>query len=284
MIEEEDLDAVFIVGPPEMHLNVGLECLREGLHIFVEKPPAISSEKAKQLLDASRKYNRYVMVAFMKRFATGYRLAKQIIESKEFGKVIHISTKFANGPYGSIWGIVPPARAYLIGQAIHHFDLIRYFVGDVRGVYAKLSSITEDKFSYSILVDFESGATGVMNLNSCQSWEKIDEYVEITGDECFIFIDDMATYVKYYPRGSWVVTENFKANNQGLFWEINHLPSAECQSRYLRGYYGEIECFINSILKGREPRPNIEDGYKALRIAEAVWRSVIKDEYIKVKY
>ncbi len=90
--------------------------------------------------------------------------------------------------------------------------------------------------------------------------------------------------MKYYPKGYPITPKGFGAWNQGIFWEINHLPTLECQSRYLRGYYGEIEHFIRSITENREPRPNIEDGYKALRIAEAVWESVNKGVPIEVSY
>ena len=281
MIEREDLDAVFIVGHPIMHYEAGLECLKSGIHVFVEKPPALNSDQAYKLMEASKSSGRFVMVAFMKRFSVGYRLAKTVIDKLWLGQVTHISTKFANGPYGSVWGIEPPAKAFLIGQAVHHFDLIRFLVGEVEEVYAKLHTLTDTKFSYSILVTFRNGATGVMNLNSCQSWLKIDEYVEVTGDESFIFIDDMASQVKYYPRGLWIETEGFKAANQGYFWEINHLPSAEYQSRYFRGYYGEIEHFIDSVLEDKPPKPSIEDGFKSLKLAEAVWNSVYEGRAVK---
>ncbi len=38
MLADEQLDAVVICGPPQMHVSVGKHCLAKGLHIFVEKP------------------------------------------------------------------------------------------------------------------------------------------------------------------------------------------------------------------------------------------------------
>ncbi|HIE14172.1 TPA: Gfo/Idh/MocA family oxidoreductase, partial [Candidatus Bathyarchaeota archaeon] len=274
-LKQESLDAVFIVGPPTMQTDLGIRCLKLGLHVFVEKPPSICVEEAKRFLEASKKTGRNVMIGFMKRFALGYKLAKKIIQSPEFGRPVHIVTKFANGPYGSRWGIRPPSRAYLIGQAVHHFDLVRYFIGEVKEVYARLyETSVEEKFSYSVLLIFDEGRTGVMSLNSCQSWSKIDEYVEITGNEAFIFIDDMATQVRYYPKTDWIEIDMPRGINVGNFWEINHLPSRWNQSRYIRGYCGEVEHFVDSILENKTPSPNLEDGLKALKIAESVWESV----------
>ena len=284
LLKRERLDAVFIVGPPRMQTSLGTMCLQAGVHIFVEKPPAISAREAENLMDTSREAGRFVMVGFMKRFAVGYRLAKQITQQPEFGEVVHIVTKFANGPYGSIWGIPSPSKSYLIGQAVHHFDLARYFMGEVTSVYAKLFELADKKFSFSVLPTFERERTGVMNLNSCQSWAKIDEYVEITGDEAFIFVDDMATHVRYYPKWDWIAPEGFTAANLGNFWEVHHLPSRWNQSRYLRGYYGEVEHFIDSVLRKERPKPDITDGYKALKIAEAVWESANTGKTVELYY
>jgi hypothetical protein len=49
MLEKEDLDGVIIVGPPQMHVEVGKICLDAGKPIFVEKPSAISYEEALSL-------------------------------------------------------------------------------------------------------------------------------------------------------------------------------------------------------------------------------------------
>ncbi len=283
-LKQESLDAVFIVGPPTMQTDLGIRCLKSGLHVFVEKPPSMCVEEAERFLEVSRKTGCNVMIGFMKRFALGYKLAKKIIQSPEFGRPVHIVTKFANGPYGSVWGIRPPSRAYLIGQAVHHFDLVRYFMGEVKEVYARLyETSVEEKFSYSVLLTFDDGRTGVMNLNSCQSWSKIDEYVEITGDEAFIFIDDMATQVRYYPKTDWIEMDIPRGINVGNFWELNHLPSRWNQSRYIRGYCGEVEHFVDSVLENKTPSPNLEDGLKALKIAESVWKSAQTISRVKIQ-
>jgi len=165
-----------------------------------------------------------------------------------------------------------------------NLEIVLNAVGEVGRVYAELYELDGERFTYAVTLRFENGATGTLNLGSCQSWSKIDEYVEVAGEGCFIYVDDMASQVRYYPRSNWLETKSYAAWNQGLFWEANHLPALECQSRYLRGYYGEIELFINSILEGRQPSPDIEDGYRALRIAEAVWESAVTGKPVEVSY
>ncbi|MFQ6098286.1 MAG: Gfo/Idh/MocA family protein, partial [Armatimonadota bacterium] len=50
MVEHEQLDAVGICGPPELHLEVGIRCLEAGLHVFLEKPHALSVSDSQRLL------------------------------------------------------------------------------------------------------------------------------------------------------------------------------------------------------------------------------------------
>ena len=52
MIAAEDLDAVAIVGSPQMHTELGIACLNAGLHIFIEKPPSVNADEAMRILEA----------------------------------------------------------------------------------------------------------------------------------------------------------------------------------------------------------------------------------------
>ena len=97
MIEEEQLDAVAVVGPPEMHTELGVACLEAGLHVFMEKPPSVDLEGIKHLCEAAKRTGKYGMVATMWRHAQAHKIAKKIIGSPEFGRpvlflsLIHIS-------------------------------------------------------------------------------------------------------------------------------------------------------------------------------------------------
>jgi len=283
MLREESLDAVMICGPPQMHSELGISCLEQGVHVFVEKPPAISAAEAKELLHVSRRTGKHVMVAFMKRFATGYRMAKQITENHEFGRPVQIETKFANGPYGALWGLESPVKSFLIGQIVHHFDLVRYYMGDAEEVYARKAEIAENKYAISVLIKFRSSSLGLMNNNSCESWMRQNERVEIAGDEHFVVVDNVCRLL-YYPKRNWIEPSGYQVYNLATFWEPNStVPAQANHSHYLMGYFGEIEHFAKSLVAGSAPKPDIEDGLKALQLAEAVWKSVNTDEKVKVE-
>jgi predicted dehydrogenase len=118
MLAKEELDGVVIVGPPQMHYEVGKQCLDAGLPIFVEKPSALSYALARDLAEHADRKGLWGAVAYMKRFAVGYELAKQIARrEEEFGRVTHALGR-RKGPAGRRSGMAqcPNGRGGLIGQ------------------------------------------------------------------------------------------------------------------------------------------------------------------------
>lgn len=276
MIGEEELDAVFIVGSPQMHTELGISCLEKGLHVFVEKPPSISAAEARRFYEASRRAGRHVYVAFMKRHTPGYVLAKKITEEPEFGKITEYEAKFSNGPYPKLWGLDSAPLSFLIGQVVHHFDLMRFLVGDVAEVRAKLSQLDETRFVFSIILSFKDGATGVMNANSCERWGTemdgggtIPERVQVTGEGSYVIVDNVNKVISC-PKN--LLEPSIKSTH--LFTGASNLS--------LYGYYYEMKHFADSLLKGAAPKADIADGLRALELAEAVWESAKEDRDVKI--
>ncbi|MDD5483937.1 MAG: Gfo/Idh/MocA family oxidoreductase [Kiritimatiellae bacterium] len=298
MFKQEKLDGAIVVGPPQMHYEIGKRCLDAGLPIFVEKPSALTYEAALELAEYAQKRNLYGAMAFMKRSSTAYRMAKGIASKKEFGRPTALEVRFCNGRYPAIWGIKEPERAYLIGQAVHIFDLIRFFGGDVSEIYAALNVFQRHKsdnmeranFAYAISVRFKDGAVGVMNMNACQGpGFQMSEYFMLAGMECWLEVRDM-------------VELNYHANSKPMPELINPLAGYGTMGRaqifqwrpefteYLGGkaegtvgYTGELQNFARKILGLDELRANLFDGAKALQIAEAIWESSQSGKTVKIK-
>ena len=88
MIAKADIDAVGMAVGPEIHFRATLAAIRRGIPVFMEKPPAASAAQAKELLDASDAAKVPVTVGFMKRYSTGNKIAKNILDGSDFGPVL----------------------------------------------------------------------------------------------------------------------------------------------------------------------------------------------------
>jgi len=283
MLDKEALDGVIIVGPPQMHCEVGKQCLDAGLPIHVEKPSAVSYRDAVDLAEYAKKKGLWGSVGYMKRYSTCYGLAKSIVDKEEFGKISVIDVKFANGPYPPIWGIKEAAKAFLIGQVVHIFDLIRFFGGELAEVYAKLNQVTVDKFGYAIAVGFKNGAVGVMNLNALELPEWCsNERLVVTGHDSWLEVDDMI-HLRYYPKLPPIAGFTVGGRRQAIEWRPDWTEIMATKAEGAFGYRGELEGFALSCLGEDRPRANLWDGARDLQVSEAVWQSANSGEVVVIK-
>lgn len=84
---DPDVEAVDICLPTGLHLPAALAALREGKHVLVEKPMALSGEQCEEMIRAARKAGKVLMVAQVVRFWPDYAAAREILRSGRLGKV-----------------------------------------------------------------------------------------------------------------------------------------------------------------------------------------------------
>lgn len=272
MLDKEGPEGVCVVGPPQMHYEVGMQVLKRGIPIFVEKPSSIDFEHAYRLAETARKAGTFGMTAFMKRFATAYEYAKSITTSPEFGPISMVSIRYSHGAYPLIWGLEPEPLCCLVGNQCHAFDLARFFGGDVAEVYAKLCDHGQGRFAFAVTVGFQSGAVGLLNSNATDDpvWN-IRETLSVSGLLCSVDVEDMV-FLNYRPREPWAPSLRSVPWRQGMY-ALPHAVSYGQGGAYL-GYEGELRHFARCIRTGETPRSSLYDGAASLAIAEAIWESI----------
>ncbi len=271
MLDKEKPEGVCIAGPPQMHYEVGLQVLRRGIPIFVEKPSAIDFAHALALAEAARIAGTFGMTAFMKRFGSAYEKAKEITQREEFGPVSLVSFRFSHGAYPAIWGITDPALACLIGCQCHAFDLVRYFAGDVIELYAHLCDRGEGRFAFAVTFKAEGGAVGLLNSNATDDpgWN-IRETLNVSGLLCSVDVED-AIRLDYRSRRPWDSDLAERWHREGMY-AVPHATAYGYGGGPL-GYTGELRHFAQCIRGEVRNRSSLYDGAAALAIAEAVWES-----------
>lgn len=272
MLDKEDLDGVFVIGPAPQQYELAPHVLRRGIPVYVEKPSANTSAEARELAELAEANGTWGQVGFMKRFAYVYLMAKEIISRPEFGDLHMVSAKFGQGPYPQIWGIDSAKRAFLIGQCVHIFDLIRFFGGDVAAVQAIYHEATPTQFAYLINVEYDSGAVGQVNINGLectQGFRDIIERLELVGCGTHIVCDDKMG-LRWLPREDWT-TAVAQTGRYVHAYEPSWTGTINTRANY--GYLGEVEHFALRCLGERDGGPDLWDSYESLRIGEAVYES-----------
>jgi len=94
LLERADLDAVAIAVPPQAQYRIAKAAIKKGLHVFAEKPLAATSAQARELYALARKKNITHGIDFIFPEIAEWKKVKSLLDSKKFGKLIHVSVQW----------------------------------------------------------------------------------------------------------------------------------------------------------------------------------------------
>src|SRR3989338_5045591 len=85
LLNQQDIDAVFISVPNDLHAQVTLDAFKAGKHVFLQKPLAHSLQDGKKILDASLKYDLIFQIGHVYRYSPFFRELIQWIDEGVVG-------------------------------------------------------------------------------------------------------------------------------------------------------------------------------------------------------
>lgn len=141
MFDEEKIDVLHICTPHSLHVPMAKEALKRNVHVFMEKPPAISEKDFLSLKNAKKNSEKEVGICFQNRYNETTEKVYDILKKKKLGNVLgaraFVTWKRQREYYESSgwrgkWDT--EGGGLLINQAIHTLDLLTYFFGEVKGV------------------------------------------------------------------------------------------------------------------------------------------------------
>ncbi len=87
LLDDPDIDAVYIPLPNHMHVHWSIKAMEAGKHVLCEKPFALTMEDVKKAIEARDRTGMKISEAFMVRSNLQWLKAKEIINNPEFGKL-----------------------------------------------------------------------------------------------------------------------------------------------------------------------------------------------------
>jgi predicted dehydrogenase len=244
ILQDPDVDAVFITSRNQHHAAQALEALRAGKHVFVEKPMALTEDECRDLVQASDETGRHLTVGFNRRFAPFYLPLKERLAKRTTPAVLHCRIN-SPGISGAYWMADPAIGGAILGEACHFVDLM----------YWLLDSEPESVAAYTL-------PTG-----------KQDPIGENNMVACFRFADGSIGNLTYCTVGSRTSGgERVEAYTQGLgihtqdFKHLTICSGARQQRKRMfaeKGYSAQIENFIRDLKDGKVPAVTVRDGARS---------------------
>jgi predicted dehydrogenase len=263
------LDGADIVTPADSHLAICRDCFNKGKHVFVEKPIALTSQEAKEMIVQAHEKGVILQVGHIYRYHPASSKIKEFIDQGRLGKI-----RYA---YGHFMGFKRPRTDVGVTQtdAIHYFDLFNYLFDRppqaVRAVVRYYLDLPLDDTSVSIL---EYGEIFVFVEAGYMPPEKRRD-ISIVGDQASLYCD--------FQKNSLLFFENRHEKREGRYvaleGKVSEIPLDSSEP-----LQSELKAFLHSIKNRSKPIADGQAGYEALRVVEACYESSQKGRRIEIEW
>src|SRR5207253_9683355 len=95
VLARDDVDAVYIALPNDMHAEYAVRCAQAGAHVLCEKPLAISEQECRRMIDACREAGVKLMTAYRLHFEESNLEAVKLVEQGKIGELRFFSSTLA---------------------------------------------------------------------------------------------------------------------------------------------------------------------------------------------
>lgn len=249
MYRDADLDAVLVSVSPKLHPELTCEALDAGLHVWLEKPPAMRAAQVEEI--ERHRGDRVVVVGFKKAFMPATRKAREIMAGPDFGRLRSLLAEYPmtipadgadvlqRGDYAN-WlanGCHPLSFMLAVGGAVDAVTVHRGHSGG--GV---------------CILEYANGALG--NFHLADGGRLPFERYAIYGDGGHITVEN-SSRVSWH-RGipfSYGRTTSYApdgADHGTTVWEPqNSLATLENKALFTQGFYDELRYFCDCVIEGR---------------------------------
>ena len=98
LIDDEDVNAVYIATPPSSHATYAIMSMKAGKPVYIEKPMAVTYEECCRINRISQETGVPCFVAYYRRYLPYFQKVKSLVEEGAIGNVINIQIRFAQPP------------------------------------------------------------------------------------------------------------------------------------------------------------------------------------------
>lgn len=173
LIEDPDVNAVYIATPPSSHATFAIMAMHAGKPCYIEKPLAASYNDCIRINRISEQTGVPCFVAYYRRYLPYFQKVKEIIESGTTGNVVNVQVRFSVPPRDldfqsgkeMPWRLQPDIAGggYFYDLAPHQIDLLQNLFGVItraHGYPANRAHLYQAEDTLSACFFFESGIPG----------------------------------------------------------------------------------------------------------------------------
>jgi predicted dehydrogenase len=252
MVAAADLDAVLIATGPRHHPALAVSALEAGLHVWMEKPPAMRASGVARIIAA--RGDRVCAVGFKKTYMPAAQKARELLTTPDFGRLRSLLAVYpVTIPRDGARALISDEESDWLSVGCHPLSLVVALGGPVTSV-TTLRGPGDDAVG-AVFLQFTNGAAGVLHLAGGSPALYAGERYDLFGDGKVISIEN-STKVAFH-RGVPFVYETQRdftapgADTGSVVWEASHSQGTlENKALVVQGMFDELFDFSSAILHG----------------------------------
>ena len=258
--------AVVIASSTDTHADLILRAAAAGKHIFCEKPVDLSIERARACAKAVAEAGITALIGFQRRYDPTFAALQARLAAGEIGEpeMLVVTSRDPGAPPVSY---IKSSGGIFKDMLIHDFDICRWILDDeAASVHATGSVLTDpaigeagDLDSTAVTIRTRKGRLAQINTTRRAAYG-YDQRFEVLGAKGML------------QAGNHKPTEVVAATAASVSQDK---PEAFFLERYRAAYAAEMAHFLDALANGKPVRTTVQDGLKALELAEAAttsWR------------
>lgn len=274
LLADDQVDAVFVCTPPNLHATITSEAAARGKHVFCEKPMALTAAECTQMIEATREAGVTLQIGYVLRFSSDVRTIRDAVLRGDIGRPV-LWRQVMNMAAGAN---VKWVHDFNIGRGVlyedsHYLDFMIHVLGEPVRVYAIGGRFKPEKTTAPdavvATITFKEGdqalfthsyslpGFGLGKTSLRRNWAQID----IIGPGGYIQfpdrnLSDVLTVIQYSPEGE--LTKSFRWESD---WGAN-------------GYRDELEDFVRCAREGKPSPASGEEARKVITLLEGILQSM----------
>ena len=266
LVADPGVDAVFIVSANGCHCPETVAAAKAGKHVLVEKPMAMNSAEAEEMIRICARHDVKLMVAHMIRFSPLVQRIRDLIQSGMLGTVTFARAEFIYDARTSqrtwVYDGTVAGGGPIVDIGVHCLDTLRFVLADevteVRSTLHPVPSGRQVESTAQIALKFSRGTIGSIYCSYDSPVRR--RAIEIIGTEGVLSAPDFTVGSQTVPLTISLGTDDRPGKS---CIEKYHVPNL---------YVEEITHFAECILEGREPITSGANGLANQRVLDLALR------------
>ncbi len=281
ILDRDDIHIVSVCLPPSFHKQITCDFLKHNKNVLCEKPMADSLSEAREMIKAKDNSKGLLSIISQNRFNKSLMKIKKMLDDNILGKVVYTrvnSMWYRGSNYYDLWWRgtwEKEGGGCTLNHSVHQIDILLWLLGKPISVYSVIKNYlhnnSEVEDTSLSIIDFENSIAQLgVSLNDHD--EKQEFFIQC--EKASISIPWSVKCMKQQDNG-------FPEEDLAAEKKFNEIYNS-LEEITLEGHSAQIKNFLDAIDNKSELIVSAEEGYNALEVITAIYKSSLYKQLIEL--